>query len=294
MAEVFVSYASPDREVAFKIAAFLEEQSITCWIAPRDVPPGMEYGAAILQGIETSNALVLVLSEHSNDSQFVRKEVERAVSKVKPVLPVRIREVVPSGSLEFFISSAQWVDAWRSPMEQHLNTLAEAVRAISRGGSAVGVQSSALPAARKKRRLPVAAIAGAVAAVALLGGAGVYAWAPWKPAWQRSPASFLEGSWCTPMSSNAISRTDFKKSGPDSVNAELHFSHSTDVYRFRGKVALLPDGFEFTWTDPPDWAAAGPARHRVLDDASMLVTFAGGKAQEDIPPMTRCAPGTGG
>jgi len=71
----------------------------------------MEYGAAIIQGIESSRAMVLVLSEHSNDSHFVRKEVERAVSKAKPVLPVRIREVNPSGSLEFFISSAQWVDA---------------------------------------------------------------------------------------------------------------------------------------------------------------------------------------
>jgi len=293
MAEVFVSYASPDREVAFKIAAFLEGQNVTCWIAPRDVPPGMEYGAAIIQGIETSNALVLVLSEHSNDSQFVRKEVERAVSKVKPVLPVRIREVVPSGSLEFFISSAQWVDAWRSPMEQHLSTLVEAVRAISRGGSAVGVQSSALPVTKKKRA-PVAVIAGAVAAVALLGGAGVYAWAPWKPAWQRSPVAFLEGSWCTPMSGTALSRTDFKRAGTDSINGELHFSHSSDVHRFRGKVALLADGFEFTWTDPAEFVAAGPARYRVLDEASMKVVFADGKVQEDFPPMTRCAPGTGG
>lgn len=81
MAEVFVSYASPDREAALKIAAFLEGEGVSCWIAPRDVPPGMEYGAAIIHGIETSRALALILSEHSNDSHFVRKEVERAVSK---------------------------------------------------------------------------------------------------------------------------------------------------------------------------------------------------------------------
>ncbi len=41
---------------------------------------------------------VLILSDQSNESQFVRKEVERAVSKTKPVLPVRIREVTPSGA----------------------------------------------------------------------------------------------------------------------------------------------------------------------------------------------------
>src|SRR5215212_6130410 len=107
MADIFVSYASPDRDVAFRIVGFLEEQGITCWVAPRDVPPGVEYGQAIIDGIEQSRALVLILSDQSNDSMFVKKEVERAVSKTKPVLPVRIREVTPSGSLEFFISSAQ-------------------------------------------------------------------------------------------------------------------------------------------------------------------------------------------
>ena len=60
----------------------------------------------------------------------MQKEVERAVSKAKAVLPVRIREVTPSGSLEFFVSSAQWVDAWRSPMEQHLSKLADAIVAM--------------------------------------------------------------------------------------------------------------------------------------------------------------------
>ncbi|WP_146910032.1 toll/interleukin-1 receptor domain-containing protein [Arenimonas daejeonensis] len=111
MADVFVSYASADRDVAFRIVAYLEEQGIRCWVAPRDVGPGVEYGQAIIDAIGEVRALVLVLSDQSNESQFVRKEVERAVSKTKPVLPVRIREVTPSGALEFYISSAQWVDA---------------------------------------------------------------------------------------------------------------------------------------------------------------------------------------
>lgn len=128
MSDIFVSYASPDREVAFRIVAFLEQNGIDCWVAPRDVPPGVEYGHAIIDGIAQSRALVLILSDQSNESQFVRKEVERAVSKTKPVLPVRIREVTPSGSLEFFISSAQWVDACKSPMEQHLLPLVAAIK----------------------------------------------------------------------------------------------------------------------------------------------------------------------
>src|SRR6188508_1174186 len=167
MADIFVSYASPDRDVAFRIVSFLEEQGITCWVAPRDVPPGVEYGQAIISGIEQSSALVLILSDQSNDSQFVRKEVERAVSKTKPVLPVRIREVTPSGSLEFFISSAQWVDAWKSPMEQHLLPLVNAIKAIGNPGAAP-VRSTTPPPPRKSNT-PV--IAGIVVAVLIAGAA---------------------------------------------------------------------------------------------------------------------------
>lgn len=136
MPDIFVSYASADRDAAFRIVGFLEGQGIHCWVAPRDVAPGVEYGHAIINAIEQCKALVLVLSDQSNDSQFVRKEVERAVSKTKVVLPVRIREVTPSGSLEFYISSAQWVDAWKTPMEQHLLPLVAAIKAMNSPNSA--------------------------------------------------------------------------------------------------------------------------------------------------------------
>jgi hypothetical protein len=142
MSDVFVSYASADREAAFRIVDHLEGQGIRCWVAPRDVSPGMEYGEAIIEAIGGARALVLVLSDHSNESTFVRKEVERAVSKTKPVFPVRIREVTPSGALEFYISSAQWVDAWKSPLEQHLLPLVRSIHAMGEspppgvGGSA--------------------------------------------------------------------------------------------------------------------------------------------------------------
>lgn len=169
MADIFVSYATPDREVAFRVVTFLEAHGISCWVAPRDVPPGVEYAQAIIDGIGESRALVLILSDQSNESQFVKKEVERAVSKTKPVLPVRIREVTPSGSLEFFISSAQWVDAWKSPMEQYLLPLVAAIKAMGQPGAAP-VRSSVLPPPRRSH----APVLAGIALVAVLGA--VAAW----------------------------------------------------------------------------------------------------------------------
>src|SRR5580765_6104448 len=127
----FISYASEDEPTAAKISAYLERNGVSCWIAPRDVRPGADYGSEIIDGIETSAVLVLVLSEHANSSTFVKREVERAVSKGKPIFPVRVREVVPSKSLELFISSAEWIDAWQPPIEQYLERLAESIRSAA-------------------------------------------------------------------------------------------------------------------------------------------------------------------
>ena len=76
----FVSHASEDAAIAASITDYLERNGVSCWVAPRDVTPGRDYAGEILLGIETSATFVLVLSEHANESIFVKREVERAVS----------------------------------------------------------------------------------------------------------------------------------------------------------------------------------------------------------------------
>ncbi len=124
----FISYASPDLEKAEAICQNLEGSGFTCWIAPRNVRPGKEYGEEIILGIQNSRCLVLVLSEAANDSTFVRREVERAVSKNKPVFPVRIEDVLPSTGLELFVSTTHWIDAWSPPLERHWEALARELK----------------------------------------------------------------------------------------------------------------------------------------------------------------------
>ncbi len=121
---VFISYAKADAKKAGKIAACLEERGVTCWIAPRDVKPGASYGDEIIRGIETSSAFILILSGASNESDFVAREVERAISKKKPVIPVRIENVEPSRALQLFISGTQWVDTFSGRLATHMDRLA--------------------------------------------------------------------------------------------------------------------------------------------------------------------------
>jgi hypothetical protein len=97
----FISHAKGDAKKAQEIAASLEERGLKCWIAPRDVRAGRSYGDEIITGIENSRSFVLVLSRASNDSAFVAREVEHAVSKKKPIFASASQTSSPRRRLSF-------------------------------------------------------------------------------------------------------------------------------------------------------------------------------------------------
>jgi len=121
--DVFISYSQPDRDCAFQMVELLERHGIHCWIAPRDIAPSADWAAEIMDAISAARVMILVFSANSNQSPQVRREVERAVHKQLSILPFRIEEVLPSKSLEFFLSTQHWMDAFPPPLEPHLTRL---------------------------------------------------------------------------------------------------------------------------------------------------------------------------
>lgn len=158
--DVFVSYSVKDKVVADAIVAKLEAASIRCWIAPRDVIPGADWGESIIDAIESSRIMILVFSRHANASRQIKREVERADDKGVYTIPFRIDEIEPSKSLEYFISTAQWMNAFPAPLEPHLDALAQTVASVlantSRSETAPNEPNPAKgrPAAMTRAQLP--------------------------------------------------------------------------------------------------------------------------------------------
>jgi hypothetical protein len=142
---IFVSYSQPDREIALAIVQRLEAEGLSCWVAPRDVRPASDWAAEIVDAIAAAAVMVLVFSASANASPQVRREVERAVHRNVTLLPFRIADVLPARSLEYFLSSQHWLDAFPPPMEPHYAQLAAYVKRLAgeRPGAAQGPQSSA-------------------------------------------------------------------------------------------------------------------------------------------------------
>ena len=158
--DVFVSYSSRDKLTADAVVAKLEAARLRCWIAPRDILPGMEWGKGIIDGINRSRVMVLVFSANANASPQIRREVERAVNKGLPIIPFRIEDILPSRSLEYFLSSPHWLDALTPPVEAHIQRLADAVTTLLSRLNGTATQTAPPSAARGRVRKVVDTVLG--------------------------------------------------------------------------------------------------------------------------------------
>ncbi|MGA9048057.1 MAG: TIR domain-containing protein [Dehalococcoidia bacterium] len=176
--DVFISYSSKDKVIADAVCASLEARKIRCWIAPRDVLPGEVYAEALIESLNESRLMVLVFSANSNESPQVIREVERAVNKGIPIIPFRIEDVIPSKSMEYFVSSSHWLDAMTPPLEKHLERLGDTIQLLlDKGHEALPptefhppTAAAAQKAAISKKLLPVYIVGGCMLLVMVVAG----------------------------------------------------------------------------------------------------------------------------
>ena len=209
--DVFVSHSIKDKAVAEAIVARLEADSVTCWIAPRDVVPGADWGESIIDAIESSRIMILIFSRNADASPQIKREVERAVNKGVYIIPFRVDDIPPTKSLEYFISTSQWMDAFSPPLERHLDNLAKTVKAVLQRPPLPGAdvpaqperQSIPTPPVHPSRRKAIL-IAIIIAALVIVGGAGWYFGQKRKGSPENPVAIPTETSTPVPMTPAAV------------------------------------------------------------------------------------------
>jgi hypothetical protein len=121
---VFLSYSTADRALAEDLSRRLEAKGVPVWIAPRDIPPGSDYSEAIEEALDTSSAVVALVSAGANASRHVKAEIEIAFSRGKPLFPVRFQDIQPAKGLSLFLSLGHWTDLFGAGEAASLERLA--------------------------------------------------------------------------------------------------------------------------------------------------------------------------
>jgi TIR domain len=131
----FVSHATQDKAIAERLVAELEGRGLRCWIAPRDIAPGVVWATAIEEAIRNSVGLVLLLSKAANDSGFIHGEVTLAANNRRSIYPIRLEDVPPAKEFQLFIAHRQII-----PLSSAAERIASAGSA--NGGSAGQIMPS--------------------------------------------------------------------------------------------------------------------------------------------------------
>ena len=96
MTKIFISYAIEDKASAEKLAQLLERKSWQVWW-DRNIPPGKSFDQVIEQAIEAAACVIVLWSQHSVTSNWVKAEAEEGLSR-GILVPALIADVkIPLG-----------------------------------------------------------------------------------------------------------------------------------------------------------------------------------------------------
>ena len=126
MGYVFISYSSKNQSAADAMKILLNSKGIDTWMAPGDIPAGSKYAGVINKALMNCSCLVLMLSQATQSSEWVPKEVERAINFKKMIIPVKIEDVILTPEFDSYLGNTHIVavDRIDSESDEMKNILA--------------------------------------------------------------------------------------------------------------------------------------------------------------------------
>ena len=125
----FISYSDRDETFATQLYDQLQKAGVRCWFAPEELKTGGKFNGTMDQSIQIHDKLLLILSENSIHSSWVKKEVHKSVEKEneikRPVLfPIYLDDSVMDvlkgwPAMNHLTSHSGDFTKWRSRSEDH-------------------------------------------------------------------------------------------------------------------------------------------------------------------------------
>ena len=133
-AEVFVSYSSQDHAQVSKIIERLRKAGVSVWMDEGGIDAATLWSEAIVEAINESKVLIMMVSKHSTDSANVVKEVMLASESSKTILPVYLEPADIPTRLKYQLTGIQHSEAYSLAPDELLDEL---LRGLAKNGVTV-------------------------------------------------------------------------------------------------------------------------------------------------------------
>jgi TIR domain len=173
MTDVFVSYASEDRDRAAQLASALGKFGWSVWW-DRKIIAGQTFDHAIERELENAKSVIVLWSKHSIGSEWVKNEAAAAAER-GVLVPATIERVkLP---LEFRRKQTADLIDWKGePSHSGFQALCEGITNTIGGAP----PHQAIPGQREKLHWNPRWALAAIAVIAVAVGLGVYLTGPWR------------------------------------------------------------------------------------------------------------------
>ena len=108
-AEVFISYASQDRDRILDLVDRLGTAGVSVWIDQMGIEGATMWSQEIVAAIRGCKILILAISKHAAGSENVVKEVALASEGRKRILPVYLEQAEIPESMAYQLAGIQLV-----------------------------------------------------------------------------------------------------------------------------------------------------------------------------------------
>lgn len=126
--DVFISYCSHDSHRVLAIASRLQEAGVSVWLDRTGIAGGREWAAEIVRAIDACKVVILMCSNASMRSVWVKREIQVAGQQAKPFLPLMLERTSYPDQVRLFLTGYQWVDVLDRPPKKWLQ---QVLRALS-------------------------------------------------------------------------------------------------------------------------------------------------------------------
>ncbi len=106
MSRIFISYSRADEPFARRLAATLSDAGADVWIDVEDIPAGMKWSSAIQEGLDSSDALLVVVSPEAMASRNVEDEWQYFLDRKRTVITLHYRPA----KMHYQLHRIQYVD----------------------------------------------------------------------------------------------------------------------------------------------------------------------------------------
>ncbi|MGB8167490.1 MAG: toll/interleukin-1 receptor domain-containing protein [Chthoniobacteraceae bacterium] len=125
--KVFISYSGSDEKWANLLRQRLPQEGIDVWNPGLEIAPGENWGLKYGKGLEASDAMIVLLSPDSAKSDWVRHEIEYALSAPRfrdRLIPVLVR---PTADIPWILAKQKIIRAGKD-IDETVRAVASALK----------------------------------------------------------------------------------------------------------------------------------------------------------------------